>query len=324
MRHLFTHSLAPSTIQVYRSAFQRYQDFTVNNNIPTLPVTEFNLMLYVTHLSSSISYKSIKSYLSGLQFYALAHGQPCQIFKMQQLYYILRGIRRMQGSTFTRPSRLPISLAGCHQLLLWIRSTELNTCNRKMLWAAILLPFFGMLRSSEFTSPTTTSYIPGVTLMFHNISFSPDWSFVTVKIKASKTDPYRSGCSIRVGATNNLFCPVAALYHLMQDHPDPSGPLFIYYDHTFLTRSSLAKIIHSCFNNDCRFNTHSLRIGGASTLASAGIPDSAIMILGRWSSNAFQRYLRFSNKDICRTSNIMARTLLVCKKWDTNALCSFT
>ena len=70
------------------------------------------------------------------------------------------------------------------------------------------------------------------------------------------------------------------------------------------------------------FNTHSLSIGGASTMASAGIPNSTIMILGRWSSNAYQRYLRLPDSVVVRTSSIMGRTSLVSKKWDSNKLCS--
>ena len=44
--------------------------------------------------------------------------------------------------------------------------------------------------------------------------------------------------------------------------------------------------------------THSFRIGGTIAAAAAGIPDSTIQILGRWTSNAFRTYLRFSDDTI--------------------------
>ncbi|KAH8930079.1 hypothetical protein BT69DRAFT_1180113, partial [Atractiella rhizophila] len=37
---------------------------------------------------------------------------------------------------------------------------------------------------------------------------------------------------------------------------------------------------------------HSLRSGGATHLAANGIPDSTIQKIGRWSSEAFQIYIR--------------------------------
>ena len=41
-----------------------------------------------------------------------------------------------------------------------------------------------------------------------------------------------------------------------------------------------------------RFSTHSARIGGASALAAAGLPDWQIKKLGRWKSLAFLEYIQ--------------------------------
>ena len=41
-----------------------------------------------------------------------------------------------------------------------------------------------------------------------------------------------------------------------------------------------------------RYSTHSLRIGGASVLAAAGLPDYFIQVIGRWKSLAFLTYIR--------------------------------
>ena len=45
-----------------------------------------------------------------------------------------------------------------------------------------------------------------------------------------------------------------------------------------------------------RFSTHSLRIGGASALAAAGVPDYVILDMGRWKSLAFLAYVRRSTR----------------------------
>jgi hypothetical protein len=41
-----------------------------------------------------------------------------------------------------------------------------------------------------------------------------------------------------------------------------------------------------------RISSHSLRIGGASALAAAGVPDYIILDMGRWKSLAFLAYVR--------------------------------
>jgi hypothetical protein len=41
-----------------------------------------------------------------------------------------------------------------------------------------------------------------------------------------------------------------------------------------------------------RYSTHSLRIGGATVMAAAGLPDYVIQLIGRWKSLAFLTYIR--------------------------------
>lgn len=45
-----------------------------------------------------------------------------------------------------------------------------------------------------------------------------------------------------------------------------------------------------------KFRTHSLRIGGASMLAAAGVPDYVIQVQGRWKSLAFLEYIRIAKR----------------------------
>ena len=71
-----------------------------------------------------------------------------------------------------------------------------------------------------------------------------------------------------------------------------TGPLYIFIDGKYLTRQFVANLLSLALPHVPNINTHSFRIGGASAAASAGIPDSVIQILGRWSSDAYKRYLR--------------------------------
>ena len=98
MKYLFSQSLAPATLRLYNSAYRNYILFCTNANLLALPIVERNLLFYVTSLSSSLSYKSIKVYLAGLQFNSISLGHPVSISNMSQLFYLLRGIRRVQGS----------------------------------------------------------------------------------------------------------------------------------------------------------------------------------------------------------------------------------
>ena len=44
--------------------------------------------------------------------------------------------------------------------------------------------------------------------------------------------------------------------------------------------------------DNSRYNSHSIRIGRTTDLAMAGISHEKIRIIGRWSSDAYMRYIR--------------------------------
>ena len=301
MNYLYTHSLAASTLRLYQLASRNYSLFCTNTNLNSLPVTEFNLMFYVTSLASRLSYKSIKVYLSGIQFHALTLGHQFSMPTMHQLYYLLRGIRRTQGNSHSRARRLPITIPNLYQLQRFIKNMTSSTHDKRLFWSAVTLGFFGLLRSSEFTATHVTSFMAAHTLLRSDIHFAPGMSYVAITIKSSKTDPFRVGCIVRVGATCNPVCPVSALHHFIHHSRFQGGPLYTLSDGSYLTRA---------------------RIGGASTMASAGLPNSSIMTLGRWTSNAYQQYIRVSDATICRTSRVMSETMLITKEWNTDIVSS--
>ena len=63
-----------------------------------------------------------------------------------------------------------------------------------------------------------------------------------------------------------------------------------------------------------KFRTHSLRIGGASMLAAAGVPDYVIQTQGRWKSLAFLEYIRVAKRSFDATLAAICNTdgLTVC------------
>ena len=89
--------------------------------------------------------------------------------------------------------------------------------------------------------------------------------------------PFRVGMVIRIGATQDYLCPVACMHTYISSHLAPYGPLFVLTPHRFLT---------FCLADVPNINMHSFRIGGASDAASAGVPNSTIQILGKWTSEA--------------------------------------
>ena len=102
-----------------------------------------------------------------------------------------------------------------------------------MLWAACCLGFFGFLRAVEFTvnSPFNSDIHLAVSDVQADSLVNPG-SF-RIHIKCSKTDPFRQGCYIYIGAGKRNLCLVRAL-HARGSTPDP---LFLPSDGTPLRRN---------------------------------------------------------------------------------------
>ena len=156
-----------------------------------------------------------------------------------------------------------------------------------MMWAACCLEFFGFLRSSEFTISTQIGYDPKVHLSPNDVAVdnrATPW-MLKVIIKQSKTDPFRQGVTLCLGKTDSQLCPVDALLPYLTVRGNQEGPLFITADGRRLTRQlfseSLDNILVTLRLDSGEYNTHSFRIGAATSASEAGIPDSTIMMLGR-------------------------------------------
>ena len=297
-------ALSQSTQRTYRSALHSYNIFCAQVGTSAFPLSERLLQYYSASIARRLTYLSIKTYLMALQYFSRIFGFNTEISNMHQLFYLLRGIRRSQSS-IPRPRRAPITIQHLDTLFEYVESHFIPT-DAYMLQAAFSLSFYALLRVSEFTAPRIHHFNSYQTLMRSDVS-SVSKEMFKVYIKQSKTDVFRAGCHLRIAATNTRHCPVLTMQRWLTIHPANYMPLFIYYDGSFLTRPRLSYILSSCFR-DTSINTHSFRIGGASLAASNGIPDSTIQILGRWSSDAFLRYLHYDDRAIQAFYRQMSRS----------------
>ena len=69
------------------------------------------------------------------------------------------------------------------------------------------------------------------------------------------------------------------------------------YDVSHLNLAIKQTVVRARFHlNPKLFESHSLRIAGATILAAAGVPDYIIQKYGRWKSDTYIRYIRLSVK----------------------------
>ena len=180
----------------------------------------------------------------------------------------------------------------------------------KAMWHSLnVIAFFGLLRISEFTCPSK-QFDSAVHLTHRDISFRADSNIMYVTIKASKTDPFRSGVVVRVAAiSNHPLCPVSAMKAYLGARGPIVGPLYLFSDGSFVTRKHVVAFLHMSLPGVSNINTHSFRIGGASAASSAGASDSMVRAMGRWSSDCFHRYFHISDSQVSQFQHTLSTTV---------------
>ena len=197
----------------------------------------------------------------------------------------IRGIQHIEGPILLRLTRLPLTLAMLGQMLRRLEKASLKQHNCLMLRAALTLVFFSFLWVGKFTMKNR-SFNPRFYPTMQDSSWSREG--VCYFVKQPKNDQMGRGATIFIGRTHHamyvssgssgglhgiLSCS-ASLHHSsttgMGCHSQP-----------MLSPSTFLHLIEQCGFDAAKFNTHSLRIGAASTAARAGLPSDTIQKLVR-------------------------------------------
>ena len=312
MRQFLEEGLAASTRKVYKAGWNRYIAFTGAFKIPPSPLTTEKVTLFVAYLGSEgLSISTIQSYMAALRhFLILADpGNSSPSFHSPHMAILLRGIKRCQSLQGPKIIRLPIT-ASIMRRIKSVLAREGALYYNVLTWAACCVGFFGFLRCGEFLVPDGSDFDPNTHLSLSDISLDTsdnNWRF-TLSLKVSKTDQFRKGALVVLGTTNSDLCPVAALLDYLALRGQSPGALFCLEDGRPLKRRVFTASVQQALTSSgligTQFNGH--RIGAATTASAVGLPDSTIKSLGRWSSDAFQGYIRPSPGDLAGVASLLA------------------
>ena len=296
----FSSGLAEATKKTYQAGQKHYLSFCENSATPPYPVSEEALCRFAAVLAGKgIAHNTIKVYISATRQLQISKGLPDpRVEGMAKLAQVLKGVRS-SSTGFSKFVRLPITPKILSRIKQTWEAEGLNN-DRTMVWAAMLLCFFGFFRSGEICAPSPGLFDANVHLSFADITVVVDSTGnpkqLQVRLKRSKTDQLGEGTTVCVGKTGEELCPVAATLSWMVKRGNAGGPLFHYADGAPLTQQrfvvEVRKALLSIGEDPQRYGGHSFRIGAATIAAEQGVGDATIKLLGRWRSSAYQRYIK--------------------------------
>lgn len=282
-------SRAKSTSVKYDRSFAAFELWCTQNEVKELPASAEVISSYLMSLyQNNAPFSRMES-----SFYAIKWRYDCNPRVVNNpcdtkyLHNVLLGLKRLLSKPIVKKEpvtpeilRAIVAKFGCSGSLIDIR-----------LCAMVLLSYAGFLRHNELIN------IRRCDLEIFN-------SHVNIFICQSKTDIFRQGAWVLIGATNSPTCPLAALNSYLDAAGlhNESDEDFLFRRASFLKSSNSHKLrpgqqlsytrclelfreaLASVGLQPKKFGLHSLRSGGASAAAAIGVPDRLFKKHGRWRS----------------------------------------
>lgn len=282
---------APSTVDRYSRAFNEFKRWASDfDELVCLPATSLSVSLYLEHLiESECSTAKLESAYYGIhwahQIFGIASPCDCSLVK-----HLLEAGKRKVSKPIVKKE--PVTLEMMTNICLKYAHPEVNLSDLRLA-ALCVTAFNGFLRFSELSS-----------LRCCDVRFSNKDSvqFVQLYIQKSKTDIYRDGACVLLAKSDNLTCPFTILKrYVNKANIDVSSQelffrriQFVKSTNSYVLRSGglsytrMRELVLGAFESlgyrKEKFGLHSLRSGGATAAANAGVNDRLFKRHGRWKS----------------------------------------
>jgi len=276
-------SKSVNTLRAYRSDFKDFSTFCAKNGLSSMPTEPKILSLYLTHLSATSKFSTLKRRIASISVIHKMKGHYLDT-KHPIIMENLHGIKRVIGTN--QKAKKPILINDLKLIINVIDQSDLegskNIRNKIRDKAIILVGFSGGFRRSEL-----------VNIDYDDIEFVSEG--IKIFIKRSKTDQSGEGMIKAIPYFDNkIFCPVLALKNWFDNCEIKSGKIFDISD------KSVALIIKKYASlaglDSNKYGGHSLRSGFATSAAESGAEERNIMAMtGHKTTQMVRRYIQEAN-----------------------------
>ena len=303
--------LALTTRRTYAAQLKWWRLFCARRQVHWLltgvPADEDLIIDYLLHcaVNEQRAPGTLKLRLAAVRSIHVTLGLPDPLEGRNRVAMALAGLRRRYKTPVRRAPVTP-------RMLRWLEEHlrgPVSGPEGPILWAALCLGFFFLLRASEFLP---LGYIPfsrqlkgrqvllfskGEQCDLRNLGEADE---IRLQLNGSKTN-YNLETHRNHYKTGEAVCPVLAVRQFFQKYPnrylggvEADEPLFRTPEGWDIPREAVQMLLRRAAEA-CgvagHLGSHSLRFGGASALWAAYKDASVVRRYGRWASDAFHTYL---------------------------------
>jgi hypothetical protein len=317
----WTQHCVPGVCRSFSSIARSYEQFCTTRKLKAWPASDYKVAAWLIRLSTRVKFSSMRMYLSGVRDHQLSRGFPWTITSSERIRRTLRWIKRAFPCT-------PVAskFAITHQVLQaifpllpgWPNLHRMDHDDRAFAVASVT-GTAGFLRGGEFLH-TTSSTRPLLRLKDISHRIIEGRSALVVSVPQPKTNWWVTIIDVPCYGSNKPQDPMDPTslwdaYVNLSPAVRSAGlgrnglPAFHFTDGAPLSREWMAKrTLALCQEAGVNMQgpngttlplkAASWRAGGVVSAKQAGLSDSLIMFLGRWTSCAWRHYLLHTPVDV--------------------------
>jgi site-specific recombinase XerD len=271
-------SKAINTLRAYKADYKDFSAFCIKNGFKSMPSEPRVITLYLTHLSKSSKFSTLKRRLASISVIHKLSGHYIDI-KNPIITENLMAIKRILGSH--QKAKKPILINDLKSIINAIDKDK-NEIIKIKNKALILIGFSGGFRRSEL-----------VAVEYEDIEFVNEG--VKIFVKRSKTDQSGEGMTKGIPYfSNKEYCPVISLKNWLKKSEIRFGKIFNMSDKSVALIIKKYTAIAGLDSN--KYSGHSLRSGFATSTAELGAEERSIMAMtGHKTTQMVRRYIQEAN-----------------------------
>ena len=272
-------SKSENTLRAYKADFRDFSAFCNKNGLNSMPTEPKILSIYLTHLSASSKFSTLKRRIASISVIHKIKGHYLDT-KHPIIMENLHGIKRVRGTN--QKSKKPILINDLKMIINKIDQAKESQSKKIRDKAIMLIGFAGGFRRSEL-----------VNIDYDDLDFVNEG--VKIFIKRSKTDQSGEGMIKAIPYfENQSYCPVKKLKDWINLNHINSGKIFQLSDKSIALIIKKYVLLSGLDPN--KYGGHSLRSGFATSAAEFGAEERNIMAMtGHKTTQMVRRYIQEAN-----------------------------
>jgi hypothetical protein len=296
--------ISKATWSSYRSAERMWDRCQIEKDVTfELPVSLESVLIFIDFLTTdrNLSGATISCYLSGLRQMHLLRGlEPPHHLRSSLVKLVVKGKMNEDNIAKRRTGTARVAVTENIMLLLKdkIRSWDATGQDRLLVWAVCTIAFAGAFRIHELLCQLESTFDPDFELLGKGVVEHDTGRSISFVLQCPKEQKSAAPVVVDIFENTTELCPIKAYMKwrkkakLRQDMP-----AFRWQDGTPFTGRKLNKILKELLKDHMTYasgkvTTHSFRSGIASMMAARGFAEDDIKAIGRWSSRAYEVYIK--------------------------------